>query len=96
LKIIRWPCIFASGKARNFKQRLLTLELQENFSTKLTGMKETASNFEVVKYTKSVDSSQPLNHSSMSTKVSGLWELQLREIEDQSHKTVLSKLLWMI
>lgn len=38
---------------------------------------------------KSVDSSQPLNHSSMSTKVSGLWELQLREIEDQSHKTVL-------
>eukprot|EP00434_Breviolum_minutum_P027068 symbB.v1.2.023938.t1/scaffold2134.1/size120077/4 len=38
------PCI----KARNFKQRLLTLELQENFSTKLTG----------------------------------LWELQLREIEE--------------
>jgi len=38
------PCI----KARNFKQRLLTLELQDNFSTKLTG----------------------------------LWELQLREIEE--------------
>ena len=55
-------------------------------------MNETGSNFEVVKYTKSVDSSQPLNHScisSMSTKVSGLWELQLREIEDHSHKTVL-------
>jgi len=38
------PCI----KARNFKQRLHTLELQDNFSTKLTG----------------------------------LWELQLREIEE--------------